>query len=346
MTDLLTPTRVIDDVSTAAAALKEGLLVAFPTETVYGLGVDATNPAAVARLFKAKGRPSDNPLIVHLADFDQWPKAASEMSESALRLMKEFSPGPITVVTRKNLQIDDAVTAGLSSVGIRIPNHHLAQSLLRKCGRPIAAPSANVSGRPSCTTWQSVLEDMNGRIDFILKGDVCRIGIESTVVDCTIAPARLLRAGAITREQILELLPDVASWHSPEADGVVPSPGMRHPHYQPKAAVVLVESISDLIQLTIDQLRHTAYAGVSFPSDERLLDEHPQLSQLMLHARFPTIELYMREFYEFLREADRKGAQKIFLQLAPASGLATALRDRQSRAAGQPTTVPQERSEN
>lgn len=334
MNEPLKKTRVIDDISLAAAALNEGLLVAFPTETVYGLGVDATNPAAVARLFAAKGRPSDNPLIVHLADFDQWPKAASEISESAGRLMRAFSPGPITVVTRKNPKIVDAVTAGLSSVGIRIPNHQLAQSLLKECGLPIAAPSANVSGRPSCTTWQSVLEDMNGRIDFVLKGDICRIGIESTVVDCSCSPPRLLRAGAITREQILEHIPDLISWQAQDPDDLIPSPGLRHPHYQPRAVVVLVQSLYELTALPSDDLRHAAYAGVVSPMADRLLETFPQLSRLMMHARFATIEIYMREFYEFLREADRKGAQRIFLQLAPDSGLGSALRDRQTRAAG------------
>lgn len=328
-------TRVIDDISIAAAALRDGFLVAFPTETVYGLGADATNANAIARLFAAKGRPGDNPLIVHLADINQWSQAASEMSEAAKILLASFSPGPITVVTRKNSEIVDAVTAGLNTVGIRIPQHATTQALLKMCGRPIAAPSANISGRPSCTNWQSVLEDMQGKIDFILKGDVCKIGIESTVVDCSGLHPVLLRRGAITREQLLEKVPDLQSCSSPSTGQAAASPGMRHPHYQPEASVYLIQSTSELKKIPDNELSQIAYAGMKMQSSDRQNDCELRLSRLLVYREFSTLEWYMREFYEFLREADRRGAKKIFLQIAADSGAGAALRDRQLRAAGQ-----------
>ena len=162
-------TMVLDDVTEAAAILRRGGLVAFPTETVFGLGADATNPSALERLFAAKGRPSDNPLIVHVADVKQWPIVARIMPVVAERLLAKFAPGPLTVVLPKHSSICDSVTAGLDTVGLRIPNHPQARELLAAARVPIAAPSANRSGMPSGTTWQTVLEDLDGRIDAVLR---------------------------------------------------------------------------------------------------------------------------------------------------------------------------------
>jgi L-threonylcarbamoyladenylate synthase len=329
----LPTTGVIDDVSLAAKALADGLLVAFPTETVYGLGVDATNPLAVRRLFEAKGRPSDNPLIVHLAEVDQWPLAAAELTDPAREVLKAFSPGPVTVVVKKSPLIDNLVTANLDTVGIRIPSQPQALQLLRQCGRPIAAPSANRSGRPSCTTWQSVLDDMNGRIDYILRGQVCAIGIESTVVDCSVPRPCLLRSGAVTIEQLRELLPDLTVWQPHDPKMTPPSPGLHHPHYQPVAPVSLFESLEALAELTTQQRSQAACACFDVSGGNQLAEIPGEPSQFLFFSKFESLEQYVRGFYEFLRQADRKGARRIFVQIAPTTGIGSALRDRQFRAA-------------
>lgn len=341
----LTNTKIIDDCSQAARALKDGLLVAFATETVYGLGADATNPRAIQRLFLAKGRPSDNPLIVHLSHSDQLTQAALCVPDSAKILLDHFSPGPLTVVVEKHPQINDLVTAGLKTVGIRIPDHPQATELLRLANRPIAAPSANLSGRPSCTTWQSVAEDLQGKIDYILKGGVSRIGIESTVVDCTGEQPVLLRAGAVSLEQIRSLLPQTIPWQGlPRDSGLaitisLPSPGLRHPHYQPKAHVHLVNSMVEAMQLSKEDPSSCAFVGLMRQCTKRQTSCQKDAERVVggefgFLVEFETISEYARHFYETLREADRRKMRHIFLQLVGEDTLGTALRDRQFRAAG------------
>ncbi len=335
----LPTTCVIDDIAVAAKALCDGLLVAFPTETVYGLGADATNPFAIGKLFEAKGRPSDNPLIVHLSDLNCLPLAASRITPYAAQLLEAYSPGPITVVVKKNPRISDLATAGLDTVGIRIPRCEQTRDLLRLCDRPIAAPSANRSGRPSCTTWQSVLEDMDSRIDYVLKGAVCEIGIESSVVDCTGEYPVVLRPGATTLEQLQQVVPSTVDWHQKFGergieldDSVLPSPGLKHSHYQPRAEVRLVRSLSEIAQSVPVVCSKIAFAGmvdqdISMDSESR---------EFVLFRRYESINQYAREFYEFLREADRRGAEVICLQVVPNAPLGAALFDRQRRAAGIP----------
>ena len=170
---------------TAAEFISNSEIAAFPTETVYGLGANAFESTAVKKIFVAKGRPADNPLIVHVADVDQIPSVAATIPRYAEKFIGEFFPGPLTLVLPKNKKISSIVTAGLSSVGVRIPNHSIAKKFLKECGVPVAAPSANISGSPSPTTWQAVKNDLNGKIPCILKGNPSRIGVESTVVDCT-----------------------------------------------------------------------------------------------------------------------------------------------------------------
>lgn len=326
-------TEIIDDCERAARALRQGAIVAFPTETVYGLAVDATNSSAVKRLFAAKGRPADNPLIVHLTSKDEWPLAASHMTQSATLLLEQFSPGPLTVVVPKRSEISPLVTAELDSVGIRIPDHAIARRLLELCQIPIAAPSANRSGRPSCTTWQSVLEDLDGRIDYIVPGEVCDVGIESTVVDCTTDLPVILRFGKISAEAIQRIFPQVAvaNQQTELSERLKTSPGTRHPHYQPQARVVLFESMSQLTELDIAKSDKSAI--VTFQLDgSRKTDVNWNRFGLVRH--FSAVDDYAREFYEVLRQTDRLELKVIYLQLADMQGLGTALRDRQLRAAG------------
>jgi len=320
-------TRQIHTAEEAARIIRDGGLVAFPTETVFGLGVDATNATAVEKLFIAKGRPSDNPLIVHVGEVGRWSQAAAEMTPSAQALLDAFAPGPITVVLPKQASICTSVTAGLKTVGLRIPHHSLTQEILLRADVPVAAPSANRSGRPSGTTWQAVLEDLDGRIDAVFCEDSIRIGIESTVIDCCGEVPVLLRPGAITLEQIRQVIPTAqqlitgSNSQVPVGADQVRSPGLLHPHYQPRAKVRLVVAPP----LDVNKLdEHIAYCG---------MQSFPGMEDLGLVAHYTSLEAFAAGFYEFLREADRRAITTIFVQLAPDYGIGRALLDRQRRAA-------------
>ena len=320
-------TRRINSPGEAAQTIRDGGLVAFPTETVFGLGVDATNSVAVEKLFKAKGRPSNNPLIVHLGETNEWSLAASSMTPNAEALLSAFAPGPLTVVLPKRAEISSLVTAGLETVGLRIPSHPVAMEILRRVGVPVAAPSANRSGRPSGTTWQAVLEDLDGRIDAVYCEDCNRIGIESTVVDCCGPVTTVLRPGAITIEQIRQIVPDAQELDI-QGDfagvgGGVMSPGILHPHYQPRAEVRLVEYPSSNIEVRGVKV---AYCGM-----QPLVG----LESIELNVTFPTVDAYAAGFYEFLRQADRQSIPTVFAQKVPNEGIGRALLDRQLRASNE-----------
>ncbi len=233
MTARLLPT----DVRTAAAALRAGQLVAFPTETVYGLGANTLDSAAIARLFAAKGRPATNPLIVHVADAAELPSVVSDVPPLAARLIAAFWPGPLTLVLLKNAAVPDAVTAGGPTVAVRCPNHPLAQELLRAAGVPVAAPSANRSGELSPTTADHVLASLNGRIDFVLDGGACPGGLESTVLDVTGPLPRLLRLGLVSVEQLEAVVGEVLVGPDTTASGPARSPGLLTKHYAPRTAL-------------------------------------------------------------------------------------------------------------
>ncbi len=318
-------TALIQSPSVAAEIIRNGGLVAFPTETVFGLGVDATNEAAVRKLFEAKGRPNTNPLIVHVADAADWSSAAATLTPSAEALLAEFAPGPLTVVLPKRPEVSQMVTAGLETVGVRVPDHPVAQEVLRLAGTPVAAPSANRSGRPSGTRWRTVLEDLDGRVDAVYRQDGPAIGVESTVVDCTGPAATVLRPGAVTLDAIRRVIPDAreaTGEATRESSSEVRSPGTLHPHYQPQAEVRLIDSPESIDPSSGNRI---AYCGL-LPVEE---------GTLAFSAVFETLDDYATGFYEFLREADRRGATLICIQRAPDQGIGHALRDRQRRAAGE-----------
>lgn len=302
----------------AAFLLRNGKLVAFPTETVYGLGADATNSAAVERLFAIKGRPTNNPLIVHIADIEQLVTVGQDIPELARLLLKQFSPGPITVVVPKRPAIVAAVTAGLQTVGVRIPDELQTRTMLRVAGIPVAAPSANRSGKPSCTTYQSVIEDFGDSIDAILLGAPSGIGIESTVVDCTRQPARMLRPGGISMAQLWRVEPSIttAGQHIELDDN---SPGRLHPHYQPRARVHLFADPGEIVPQG-----RAAYLG---------LVPHPHPDQFGWHCTYDSVADYARAFYEALREVDRRGLLSVHCQRVALEGTGAALADRLARAA-------------
>ena len=245
METLLLQAKEEEDIRRAGQLLRQGGVVAIPTETVYGLAAHATNPQAVQKIFEAKGRPQDNPLIVHIASLEELPALVRQVPDAAKKLAETFWPGPLTMIFYKSEKIPAETSAGLDTVGIRMPQHLAARQVIQAAGVPLAAPSANRSGRPSPTTAEHVMNDMKGRIDAVLDGGPCQVGVESTVVDMTGDVPRVLRPGAVTREQILRVLGSVevdsAVFHEVAPGEVVRAPGMKYRHYAPKAPVLLFE---------------------------------------------------------------------------------------------------------
>ena len=240
----------IDDTCKAAELLKQGELVAFPTETVYGLGAVLSQESALRKIYAAKGRPSDNPLIVHLANIEDILKVAIDIPDIFWELASIFSPGPITYVLKKAPSIPSFISGGLDTVAVRFPSHPIARRLIEQAGEPIAAPSANLSGKPSSTMLAHILEDFEGKIAGVIDGGTAPLGLESTVINLLTTPPVILRPGTITKEEIEDAL-------KIEVDGKVEgqkvaSPGMKYRHYAPKAELVLLKNESDLLLLPID----------------------------------------------------------------------------------------------
>jgi L-threonylcarbamoyladenylate synthase len=308
-------TELTRDPARAAREILAGRPVAFPTETVYGLGANAFDEDAVRAVFRAKGRPADNPLIVHMAEWAQIARVARSLPAAAHRLLEAFAPGPLTVVVRAHPLLPRLVTAGLDTVGVRIPAHPVAQAFLRAAGVPVAAPSANRSGRPSPTTWQAVREDLGGRIPCLLCGEPCRHGVESTVVDCTGRTPLLLRAGAVSLEALREVVPSTRL-PRPGQEALRRSPGTRHRHYAPRARVELLPAQAP-VPPGVD-----AFLGLTVPP------RCPRRRRIL-----PDVETYARELFHQFRRWDAAGVRRIACQEVPETGLGRALLDRLRRAA-------------
>jgi L-threonylcarbamoyladenylate synthase len=312
-------TIVTDLPEEAAGYLNRGGIVAFPTETVYGLGADAFRPEAVAGIFSAKGRPSDNPLIVHVQNPDLIDEVACGINDCASALIRRFFPGPLTLVLNKRSCVPDIVSAGLSTVGVRCPSHPVAADFLGHCDHPVAAPSANVSGRPSSTDWKSVYHDLGGRIDCLLRGAPSTIGLESTIVDCTVDPPLLLRSGAVSLESLRVVVPDLRIATTCKPGETPKSPGMKYRHYSPEASIVLVGKPPD----AFDPAHPTAWIGLSGSP------EGAARSMVCLSA-----EEYARVLFGFFRTCDASGIRTIYCELPPEKGIGRAIRDRLQKAAG------------
>lgn len=302
------------DVRTAADALRAGKLVAFPTETVYGLGANALDPAAVGRIFAAKGRPATNPLIVHVADAKELSAVAAEVPPLAEKLIEAFWPGPLTLVLPKNASVPDAVTAGGPTVAVRCPNHPLALELLRAAGVPVAAPSANRSGELSPTTADHVLASLDGRIDFVLDGGACPGGLESTVLDVTGPLPRLLRSGLVSVEQLRAIVGEVLV--GPNADaGPARSPGLMTKHYAPRTALECAGTDAELDFLA--NLYETAGLKVA------------------RYALPPDPVQAAANLYADLHALDATGPDRILVVLPPDTPTWAAVRDRLLRASAE-----------
>ena len=274
MNTLFLQANAADTPQIAADIIKKGGLVAIPTETVYGLGADGLNPEAVAKIFEAKGRPQDNPLILHVAQADQIQLFCQDIPEAAYRLAEAFWPGPLTMVLPARDSVPLSTRAGLPSVAVRCPDNAVTRQIIRLAGVPLAAPSANISGKPSTTTAEHVLHDHSGNIEAIVDGGPCRVGLESTIVDLTEARPRLLRPGGITPEQLLEVLGDLvvdkAVTAQIDKDAVVKAPGMKYRHYAPQCRVIIVSGSRE---------KAAAYIRSHFASGDRVLcfDEELEL---------------------------------------------------------------------
>ena len=307
--------------------------MAFPTETVYGLGADATSDEAVARIFAAKGRPADNPLIVHIGRVEQLPQVAAEISETARALMDAFWPGALTVILPKQAGLSQLVTAGLDSVGVRLPSDPVALKLLQAVNLPIAAPSANVSGRPSPTTADHVAEDLDGKVAGIVDGDKAEIGLESTVIDCTVTPPIILRPGGVTREEIEAVIglvdtaqPEVGETKAPK------SPGMKYTHYAPKAPMSIVKGDPDFFQSVITNAQAAGKrVGVLVTQESR----HAYRADVVLTCgNRQDASSIARELYHVLREFDRQDVDVIYGESFDEAGLGAAIMNRLRKASG------------
>ncbi|MCB0024376.1 MAG: L-threonylcarbamoyladenylate synthase [Caldilinea sp.] len=327
-------------IAVAAAAIRAGQLVAFPTETVYGLGANALDAAAVARIFAAKQRPSTDPLIVHLADASHLERITADIPPVVERLAERFWPGPLTLVVRRGAHVAPNVSSGRDTVAVRVPAHPVAHALLAACDLPIAAPSANLFSRPSPTTAQHVLADLDGRVDIILDGGPATIGLESTVIDLTQTPPVLLRPGGVPAELLLDVLPDLRVPAAPliAAEGeAASSPGTLLKHYAPHATVVLLRgdaAAARHVAQAIVALLHSKglRAGLLVPDEESPLYAGLQAEVVGLG---PSADLLAVARYLFarLRELDSLGVDLILAREVDAAGLGLAIRDRLFRAA-------------
>ena len=320
------------DLERAAAWIQAGEVVGMPTETVYGLAADACNPEAVKKVFAAKGRPADNPLIVQSAEMQALEQVAAVVPPLAVKLAERFWPGPLTMILPKRSDIPEITSGGLDTVGIRMPSHPVARALILLSGVPIAAPSANISGYPSPTTAQHVMRDMHGKIAAVVDGGGCSVGVESTVIalenDDTV---RILRPGYVTKEMLEEIVPQVtldpAILHQLKEGQTVRSPGMKYQHYSPQAHVILVEGEWQNFAAYAEQNKADGVYALVFDGEETRLS----LPCLTYGA---SGQEQAQQIFSKLRELDDRGAHKVYVRAPKPEGIGLAVYNRLIRAAG------------
>ena len=315
-------------ISTAAEVLRRGGLVAFPTETVYGLGADAFNADAVKQIFVAKGRPLDNPMIVHIASVADLEALTTHVPKEANQLIERFWAGPLTLILKKSPDVPEDVTGGLDTVAVRMPQNKIALALIKALGHPIAAPSANLSGRPSGTTAGHVLQDFAGKIELILDGGPVTVGVESTVLDLSQKPPAILRPGAVTQEDLAPFLGRVVMGRG--AEGKKRSPGTRYRHYSPRARITLVEPGDEkAIAKLVDQ-----YAKGNKKMSVVARDFTPSGRARPIVRIMPQeLEEYARQIFAVLRELDELAVDEIIIEKTEEKGIGVAIMDRLKRAA-------------
>ncbi len=333
-TIVLNPIADTSSIKRAAALLLAGEVVGMPTETVYGLAANALDEAAVKKIFEAKGRPQDNPLIVHIAEASALDQVSRDIPDAARRLAEAYWPGPLTMVLPRAGQIPDVVTAGLPTVGVRLPAHPIARAFIRQAGVPVAAPSANRSGRPSTTTAAHVLEDMDGRIPAVIDGGPCQVGVESTIVSLTGDKPRLLRPGGISLEQLRAVLGEVAldrALREQIGDDVqVSAPGMKYRHYAPKAPVTVVCGAPEKTAAYIQKHLTNETGVLCFTEFAYLFEMHEM--RTMGAALDPLTQA--RRIFDALRSFDETIVQEIYTQCPGDEGIGLAVANRLKKAAG------------
>ncbi len=324
----------------AASVIKAGGLVAFPTETVYGLGGDALLPESSRKIYEAKGRPSDNPLIVHIAEFDDIVKIVESVPEAAKILADKYWPGPLTMIFKKKPIVPDETTGGLDTVAVRFPSHPVARQLIRSSGGYIAAPSANISGRPSPTSGEHVRQDMDGRIDMIIDSGNCDIGLESTIIDLTGDVPMMLRPGYVNEQMLQnvigEIEKDPAVFGKADANAVPKAPGMKYRHYAPKGQLTIVSGDNDSVvgfirEMTDKKDKDTRVAvlccsadAAQFPNADLIGDIGSRDDELQIANRL----------YALLRKCDEENIDQIYSEEFDTPGLGLAIMNRLIKAAG------------
>ena len=331
-TKILQPTE--DAINLACKLLKQGEVVAVPTETVYGLAGNSKNSDSIKKIFEAKGRPADNPLIVHISDMSMLNGIVSKIPEDAKILAKHFWPGPLTIIMPKGKDVCNENCAGLDSVGVRMPSNPIAHEIIKRSGIPFSAPSANLSGKPSPTNAKDVFEDMNGRIPLIIDGGECQAGLESTVVSVLTKTPTILRPGVITKEMISEVLNKDVSVAKAVTEGVkkdeqVLSPGMKYKHYAPKAQVIILNGTIEKFQAYVNSHKTENTYVLCFENEEHLFDvpvitfgkEHDANSQA-------------KNLFSALRKLDSTSAKIVFARCPDTVGVSLAVYNRLIRSAG------------
>jgi len=325
--------KVYPQIVDAAKILQLGQVVAFPTETVYGLGANAFSDEAVQLIFQAKGRPSDNPLIVHIANNKQLEELVEEIPEGAKKLMEAFWPGPLTIILKSKKQVSKFVTAGLSTVGVRMPDHPVALALIEASGLPIAAPSANTSGKPSPTSAKHVFEDLNGRIAGIVDGGSTGVGLESTVIDCSQEVFTILRPGSITPEMIKKVVSNVEIDPATLKETEAPkSPGMKYKHYAPDAQMHLVNGSMEFIHKLIHNAKSEG-KKVGILTTEENINQY-KADVVLACGKREDLSTVAASLYDCIRQFNEENVDIIFCESFPYEGIGIAIMNRLWKACG------------
>lgn len=321
-----------------ANVFRRGGLVVFPTETVYGLGANGLDANACAKIYQAKGRPSDNPLILHIAQKEQLEELVSEIPQTAKRCMEHFWPGPLTIIFQKSDQVPMEVTGGLDTVAVRMPSHNVAHAILKETGLPIAAPSANLSGRPSPTMFKHVVEDLSGKVDIIVDGGSTEVGIESTVLDVTVNPPMILRPGKITLEDLQQVIPDVSidtTVISTDDKTVPKSPGQKYKHYAPKAeAYLFAGNLFNVVKEVNRRIEKQSGKKVAVLATTETMADYRGMDLLINLGSRENLEDIAANIFGALRQCDEEQVEIIFVEGFELSGMGLSIMNRLLKACG------------
>ena len=325
----------------ASDAIKNGGIVVFPTETVYGLGANAFNTQAIKNIFKAKGRPSDNPLIVHIANISELKDIVQDVPEVAKKLMDYFWPGPLTIIMKKKTSVPDETTANLDTVGVRCPSNKVARAFIEACGVPVAAPSANISGKPSPTKGEHVINDMYGKVDCIITSNDSEVGLESTVIDVTVTPPIILRPGGVTKEQIENVIGSVqidkTVNNKPKGELKPKSPGMKYKHYAPNGQVIIVNGeLNKVIDKINQQSEYYQNSGkrVGILATAQTKDYYSKDIDIIVLGDRDNPETIAAGLFGALRRCDENNIEIILAEAVVSDGIGLAVMNRMLKASG------------